>query len=217
MMPTSMQEVFELKLRKVLALSPHTDDVELGAGGTLVRYVDQGDAVRVVALSRGNGDTGATVAEFERSMDHIGVTNHDLLGFEARRFADQRQEILQWLWDAYGPEANWRPDVVFCPAPADRHQDHAVVAAEAVRAFPCATILGYEEPRNATHEAVQPTWFVKLLPRDLYAKIAALACYESQAGRPAMDEKVIKAAARVRGLQCCAEFAEAFQVLRHVE
>ena len=43
----------------ILALSPHTDDAELGAGGTLARFAEEGHTVTVVAFSTGNRQTGA--------------------------------------------------------------------------------------------------------------------------------------------------------------
>jgi N-acetylglucosamine malate deacetylase 1 len=36
---------------RILALSPHTDDVEFGCGGTIAKLVAQGDEVHIVAFS----------------------------------------------------------------------------------------------------------------------------------------------------------------------
>ena len=38
---------------KILVLAPHTDDGELGCGGTIAQYIDQGKEVYYVAFSQG--------------------------------------------------------------------------------------------------------------------------------------------------------------------
>ena len=38
-------------IRRVLAISTHTDDVELGAGGTVARWIEEGKEVFYVAFS----------------------------------------------------------------------------------------------------------------------------------------------------------------------
>jgi len=37
--------------KRVLALSPHTDDIELGCGGTMARWMDDGAAMFTAAFS----------------------------------------------------------------------------------------------------------------------------------------------------------------------
>ncbi len=38
-------------LQNVLILSPHTDDAELGAGGTIARFVEEGKKIHYIAFS----------------------------------------------------------------------------------------------------------------------------------------------------------------------
>ena len=139
--------------RRALVLAPHTDDGELGCGGTTARLVEAGCDVRYVAFSIATrslppGFEPDTLArEVREATAELGipdgnVTVHD---FDVRTFPERRQDLLELLvalWEA------WEPDVVFQPSLHDIHQDHQTVAAEGLRAFKRTTILGYEIPWN---------------------------------------------------------------------
>lgn len=201
--------------RRVLVLSPHTDDAEYGCGGTLARLIESGAHVFVLALSecRASVPKGfpprVLVAEFEASMNALGVSGRSVHVYPVRHFPEHRQQILETLVQI---RAHARPDLVFCPASCDYHQDHAVVADEAFRAFKETTILGYVLPWNARE--ARHDCYVHLDPRHLDTKVKALACYRSQQGRGYMDEGAVRSLARVHGLQCGAVYAEAFEAVR---
>lgn len=198
---------------RILVLSPHTDDAEIGAGASLVRLIKEGAKARILAFSTGNSETGATEDEFRAAMGVLGVTDFELLGFKARRFPSQRQEILQRLVD----ERNgWKPDIVLCPATFDVHQDHRVVCDEAVRAFRrSCTILGYDMPCSSMG-AIRLSKFVWVDAEHVITKTNAIGCYKSQVRRQATSRRFIEALAFVRGAQIGYRFAEAFEVIREI-
>ena len=119
----------KLQFEQVLALSPHTDDVELGAGGTLSRLTREGAEITVLALS---APDNVLRAEFEASIEILRPHSVEILDFETRKFPQNRQKILQRLYD-YGQQNN--QDLVLTPSTFDKHQDHQVVTQEAARAF----------------------------------------------------------------------------------
>ena len=196
---------------KILAISPHTDDAELGCGASLARWIDEGHTVMLYGLSTGNKETGAIRDEFIEAMEILNLGEDWRLGsFVARWFQKQRQEILQRLIDVYG---NW-PDLVIGPSLHDRHQDHQVVAAEMIRAFPYCSILAYEAKRSSDQVL---DYYVKIKHAHLNRKIAAIQCYQSQFHRSYMDADYLTSLARVRGNECGVEFAEAFEIVRWIE
>ena len=202
-------------MRRVLALSPHTDDVELAMGGTLALHLERGDEVHVIAFSTGNVRCGASIWEFSSAMEALKLPSEkwELIDYPAREFLKYRQEILDSLIDR---RREVSPDLVYIPSQPDCHQDHEVIAKEAIRAFRKVTILGYELPWNA----VIPfggNHFVRLEEHHMVRKLEALRCYESQARRAYAQEKLIWALAQMRGVMCGAEFAEAFEVIRQVQ
>ena len=137
--------------KRALVLAPHTDDGELGCGGTMARLVEGGCDVRYVAFSIAtrslpSGFEPDTLARevreatAELGIREDGLTVHD---FDVRTFPERRQDILEIL------VALWEesePDVVFQPSHHDVHQDHQTIAQEGLRAFKRTTILGYEVP-----------------------------------------------------------------------
>jgi len=195
-----------LRFERVLALSPHTDDVELGAGGTVARLVEEGAMVRIIAFSPGK----ATTAEALKAGGVLGA--RVLVGpYPTRKFAEHRQSILQYLID---DKLTFDPDLVLCPSSFDFHQDHEVVRAEALRAFRTCTILGYELPWSCRQFDAQ--CLVRLLDDEMNNKVEAVEADKSQLEKPYTDALFIESLARVRGVQGGYDLAEAFEVIRWV-
>ena len=196
--------------RRILALSPHTDDAEFGAGASIARWVREGHSVEIHAFS----DCGLKKlsAEFLRAQKAMGLPCDGRVGkLKVRHFPEVRQYILDWMISQRGAG---HFDLVLCPSRADTHQDHQVIAAEAVRAFKGTTTLGYVLPWNTPTVSVS-TW-VPVTRADVERKIAALKCYKSQAHRPYATEDAVWAHARLGGLQAGCEFAEPFETIRSV-
>ncbi len=201
--------------RRVLVLSPHPDDAELGAAGTIARLSLAGADVRIVRFSKcaaslGEADSKRLVDEGGESALVLGAS-WEMFDFPVRQFATCRQEILDQLIRERGEFA---PDLVMVHATGDIHQDHEVVRAECLRAFRGITVVGYELPWS--NQLFVPTLHVKLSEACVDRKCAAIACYATQKHRPYLNEDVTRGLLRVRGLQCGATYAEAFEVLRAV-
>lgn len=192
----------------VLVLSPHTDDGELGAGGTIARLAEEGAIVHYLAFSAPRPELRD---ECKSATDILGIARLTVLDFEHRAFPGHRQDILQAMIDLRQEGA---PNLVLCSALNDIHQDHQVVAAEAVRAFKHCSILGYEQPWNNLEFATR--LFVRLEQGHVDAKVAALACYESQRHRAYLSAGFLPGLARTRGAQIESTYAEAFDVLRWI-
>lgn len=193
----------------VLVVSPHTDDAELGCGGTIARFIEDGAHVHIVAFSAGH-EPELLGAEYHRAAA-LMRTPTELFDIPVRRFGEARQTILDQLVCLRDLLS---PGTVFVPSGADLHQDHRVVHDEALRAFKQVTMWGYELPWN--HIRFSAQGFVKLELRHIVRKQEALACYESQQDRAYFSPAFIESLARVRGIQIGEEFAEAFEVIRSV-
>jgi LmbE family N-acetylglucosaminyl deacetylase len=203
----------------ILFVSPHTDDAELGCGGTIARALEEGAEVHVVVFSTAEDSrppgTPPTILrdEFEAAMATLRVppSNLQIEGFPVRRFSDSRQDVLEELLRV---RARVKPAVVFAPASSDVHQDHQVVHAECLRAFKDLTVWGYELPWN--HVGFDANAFVRLERRHLDAKWSAMQRYQTQfdLGRSYFSWEFVEALARVRGTQIKVAYAEAFEVER---
>lgn len=205
--------------QRILVLAPHTDDGELGCGGSIVRFLDEGHEVHYAACSICEESVpegwprDILDVEVRRATAVLGIPPAQLRvqRFRVRRFPEQRQEILE---DLVRLNRELTPQVVFLPSLEDVHQDHQVLAREGLRAFRTSTLLCYEMPWNCMRFATQA--FVRLEARHVERKVAALAEYASQRHRPYASPDVVRSLARLRGLSSGAEWAEAFEVLRWV-
>lgn len=201
--------------QRILVLAPHTDDGELGCGATMAKYAAAGKEITYVAFSTcaqslPEGLPADTLTkECKAATRSLGVQNVHFFDFGVRHFPAFRQEILEELVRL---NQNIKPQTVYLPAQHDVHQDHHVIHTEGLRAFKHCNVFGYELPWNNVNFA--PAYFEKLAPAHVQAKQDALAHYRSQAQRRYMNPEFIAALASVRGVQCDATFAEAFEVYR---
>lgn len=206
-------------IKRALILAPHTDDGELGAGGTISRLIEQGCQVWYAAFSTAEDSLPAELPkdtlkiEVQRATNVLGIKSENLIikNYNVRRLNYHRQEILE---DLVKLKRAIEPDLVLMPSPRDLHQDHTTISTEGLRAFKTTTILGYELIWNNLD--FQSTCFIKLEPHHVSAKCLALKEYKSQSGRSYMGPEFITSLARVRGIQIGADFAECFEVIRWV-
>ena len=211
-------------LGTVLVLSPHTDDAELGGGGVISKLLEEGTELywAVFSIAEDSVPDGMPkdtlkkeFLEVAKSVE-IKETNLFVGNIRVRRFDEKRQDILEKLVE-YRNEI--QPDLVVAPSTLDQHQDHQVVARETVRAFKnYCSIIGYEMPWNML--SARLNLFVSLEERHIKMKWEMLKNYHSQIEgkkRGYFSENFIFGLARVRGVQCNSEYAEAFEVVRWIK
>jgi len=205
-----------LRQATVLVLAAHTDD-EFGCAGTIARLIESGAEVHYIALSRCEESVPpgfpADVLEGEcRACTRLLGIESDRVrveGFRVRHFPAYRQDILELLVRL---RREIEPALVLLPSSYDTHQDHATVCEEGFRAFKSSSILGYELPQNLI--SFHHSAFVSLEERHIERKIAALGAYASQAFRRYAAPEFVRSLGSVRGVQCDAPYAEAFEVVR---
>jgi N-acetylglucosamine malate deacetylase 1 len=205
--------------KKILVLAPHTDDGELGAGGTIAKLLQLGNEVYYAAFSTAEQSVkegfqkDILKTEVKNATKVLGIKEENLIVFnyEVRRLNYHRQEILE---DLIQLRSSIEPDVVLMPSANDIHQDHITIAQEGLRVFKNRTILGYELIWNNLSFNTQ--CFVKLKKEHIASKVEALQQYASQAYREYMSGEFIFALAKARGVQIGCEYAESFEVVRMI-
>ena len=203
----------------MLVLAPHTDDGELGCGGTIARMVRECTQVKYVAFSSANDSLpdghpkGTLKTELMEATKVLGLKEDAVnsLDFKVREFSEHRQKVLDVMHEL---RESFDPDIVLAPSLNDLHQDHKTVAEECRRMFKRVTVLGYEMPWNNISFDTQS--FIILTQEDIRKKTTALKCYRSQEYREYLNEKFIEGLALTRGVQANAPYAEAFEVVRLV-
>lgn len=204
---------------KILLLSPHTDDGELGCGGTVAKLIEQGKEVYYVALSACEQSVlpqfpkDILITEVKAATSTLGIPEDHLIlkRFDVRTFNYHRQEILDILIQL---REEIKPDTVLIPSLNDIHQDHKTIAEEALRAFKFINVLSYELPWNNLN--FNTCAFEVLDEKHVKTKVEALNKYQSQAHRPYANEEFLRSQVRMRGVQVSRKFAEVFEVIRTV-
>lgn len=205
--------------KRVLALSPHTDDIEFGCGATIAQMRGFNLQVKSIAFSAAEESVPPEFPsdilrkEFELSHEYLGIPSEDrqVLNFKVRYFPRDRQEILEMLIKL---NREYKPDLVLVPSMSDTHQDHKTLAEEAFRAFKRTTIWAYEAPWNQL--VCRVNCFVKISEGELARKISAIELYESQKHRSYSAQTFASSLAAIRGAQVGVPLAEGFEIVRQV-
>lgn len=204
---------------RILVLSPHTDDAELGCGGTLAKYAEAGHEIHHIAFSSLPRDKNENkearkiyVTECQGAGTILGIAEVTVLNLNMREFPQYRQFLLDRLIQE---RDNYVPTIVLIPSSHDLHQDHHAVYLESLRAFKHSTILGYELPWN--NLSFPTTCFSPLTNKQMEKKLKAVFMYQSQVSQyKYFSEEFITGLARTRGVQIGAKYAESFEVVRWV-
>ncbi len=205
----------------ILIISPHTDDAELGCGGTISKFIEMNREVNLLVLSTAKKSipegfsSDSTKNEMIQACKILGLDDDhiQILDFEVRVFPNQRQEILDSLIKI---RKELNPQTVMVPSLKDTHQDHQVVTNEALRAFKKSTvsIYGYEQPWNCF--TFDTNTFVELEEHHIEKKIEALKQYQTQSVKEYFDNEFIRGLARTRGVTIGTKYAESFEVIKQI-
>lgn len=197
---------------RVLALGAHPDDIEIGAGGTLLRLASQlGRRLELDALVLTS--TPERVKEAQQSFERLTVG----IGPGSLRVLELRDGYLPAQWqEAKEALANvadeGSPDVIIGPMRHDAHQDHRVLAELVTTVWRDHLVLQYEIPKF-DGDLGKPNAFVRLESEIVEAKWRLLnECFATQHCKDWFDRETIFGLSRLRGIECHAPYAEGFQV-----
>jgi len=198
---------------KILAISPHPDDLEIGCGGTLLKYARRGADITALVMSDGSlggpVDTrreeqyeAAKVVGIERVL-WTGFSDADLPG--DREVIDKIEAVMRDI----------QPTFLFVPWGQDTHQDHRKVSSAALSATRYTrNVLHYECPTSVNF---QPTIFVDI-GDEFGTKIKALEAHRSQVERTHIEglpvTEIARSMAHFRGTQSRVSHAEGFAAVR---
>ena len=217
---------------KILAISCHPDDVEIACAGTLAKCVMRGDEVTVCHVA--NGDLGHAViqppelremrAEEARragSLAGIKVITCDIgdvMVYEGSK--EQRDKVVEVIRAE-------DPDLIITHSPTDYMPDHVAVSRLVFDASFAASVPHYENG-DGRASRLTPLYYMDTLagmnftPTEyvnisdvIDLKLEMLECHVSQLKWMRDHDHIdfadfVKTCAKFRGLQCGADYAEAF-------
>lgn len=194
--------------RRILCLGAHADDIEIGCGGTLMKWLAVRPDLEVhwvvftAEASRATEARASAKALLQRTKSKIAVKQFrtSFLPFDGAKV----KEFFESL------KGSFQPDVIFTHYRDDRHQDHRVLSDLAWNTFRNHLLLEYEIPKY-DGDLGSPNFFVPL-EEDLAHKKAAHLCkyFQTQSNKHWFEEETFLALMRLRGMECSARYAEAF-------
>jgi LmbE family N-acetylglucosaminyl deacetylase len=196
---------------RILCLGAHSDDIEIGCGGTLLRMLGErpGSSVHWVVFSANalrDAEARASAADFLAQAAEGTVI---VKSFRESYFPAAWSDIKDGFEDL---RRGIEPDVVFCHRRSDEHQDHRTVAELTWNTFRNHLVLEYEIPKYEG-DLGTPNLFVPLTRAIADRKVDLLMRhFTSQAGRSWFRPDTFHGLMAIRGIECGAQEgrAEAF-------
>jgi LmbE family N-acetylglucosaminyl deacetylase len=202
---------------RLLCLGAHSDDIEIGIGGTVLDWIDQGvvGEVHWVVFSA----AGARRKEAQKSADgflaQVPRKQVSLFEFRDGYFPHQGEELKDCFEQL---KIGSNPDLVLTHRRDDAHQDHREVARLTWNSFRDHMILEYEIPKW-DGDLARPNFYHPLSESVLDRKINLLhEHFATQRTKDWFDPDTFRSLARLRGVECRApdRLAEAFVVSKAI-
>jgi len=195
----------------VLCLGAHSDDIEIGAGATLLSMLERGIRLDVhwCVLSGGGEREREARASATDFLSAAESTQIEVMSFQDGFFPEQGAEIKSWF-EALKGRAN--PDLILTHRRGDAHQDHRQVCRLTWNTFRDHCILEYEIPKW-DGDMGQPNLYVPVSAGALKRKVDLLIShFGTQRSKQWFDAETFLGLARLRGMECRApdRYAEAF-------
>jgi LmbE family N-acetylglucosaminyl deacetylase len=195
---------------KILCMGAHSDDIEIGCGGTILRLADQypGCEFHWVVFNA----IGIRETEAERGAKLFAGSR--LKGPQLKSFQDGFMPYVGGEVKAIFENdlKQLSPDLVFTHNGNDAHQDHRLISQLTWNTFRSHFILEYEIPKY-DGDLGQPNVFVPLEKGICEKKIGYLMeAFQSQHTKRWFQPDTFLSLMRLRGMECAASsgYAEAF-------
>lgn len=201
-------------MKKILAIWPHPDDIELGCFWTMCRYDQEGNEVHFLVLSKWEWwtDEWNRIEEAKKSSSLLGAKLH--IENLPDRYMDSWYETISVI-EKYVRDI--KPDIVFIPSINDTHQDHrAVYLASIVATRQTSEVYIYQAPSTTTD--FKPTVYFDITDF-MDKKIEAVRIHTSQSQKIYMADRAVKWLAEYRAFDILKNdsFVEAFEVHRIIK
>ena len=200
----------------ILCLGAHSDDIEIGCGGTLLRLLAErsGSTVNWVVFSADDERERETRSSAACFLEQAEVAEVVVNRFRESYFPGEWTAIKETFRALTTP----KPDVVFCHRRDDEHQDHRTIGELAWNTFRDHFIAEYEIPKYEG-DLGHPNFYVPLAAETAERKVEILLeHFPSQHSKPWFRPELFRGLMAVRGIECNAPhgWAEAFHVRKAV-
>lgn len=196
---------------RLLCIGAHSDDLEIGCGGTLLTWIDAEPAIEIrgVVLSAAS-QRAAEARRSAKSLFGKNVESEIILGGFQDGFMPSQYQDLKTFFETL--KLGFEPDIVLTHYLGDRHQDHRLAAELTWNTWRNHLILEYEIPKYEG-DLAQPNTYVPITKRIADRKVRILERhFSTQRSKDWFVPENFYAILRLRGIECRAPsgMAEAF-------
>jgi len=199
------------RLGTILCLGSHCDDIEIGAGATIMRLLathPETEVCWVICASTASRRVEAEASARAFCAD-AGALTTAIADLPENVLAQHVIEVRELLEARARP---FRPDIVFCPRRDDLHQDHRLLAEMALQFFRDHPILEYEIVKY-DGDLRTPNVYFEIDDELAARKVDQLfEHFPTQHSRTWFDREAFFGLMRLRGIECNARYAEGFSV-----
>jgi len=195
----------------ILCLGAHSDDIEIGCGGTILRLGrEYPEAIFHWVVFSATGVREAEAQTGARSF----VEPHGLTGPVLRAFPDGFMPFVGAEVKGFFEQLKQTvsPDLIFTHNGKDAHQDHRLLSELTWNTFRNHFILEYEIPKY-DGDIGQPNFFVPLPSEIVDSKVRmTIDTFQSQRSKQWFQDETFRSLMRLRGMECNSPsgYAEAF-------
>lgn len=198
-------------VKRILCIGAHSDDIEIGCGGTLLRLIEQSNDLEVYWLVFCSNPVRSKEAQksadwFLRNIKRktIVIKSHrdgflPYIGGEVKDFFEELKRTFT-------------PDVIFTHYRHDLHQDHRLLCDLTWNTYRSHLIFEYEIPKYDA-DLRSPNVFMPITRAQCQRKAKALMrFFGTQRNKHWFSEDLFIALARIRGIEANSptQFAEGF-------
>jgi LmbE family N-acetylglucosaminyl deacetylase len=222
-------------MKNVIVISAHPDDETLGAGGTILKHVANGDNIYWVIVTNVFENQGFTKERVESRQQEIrevekllGICKTFLLNYPTMTLSSS--SLIKMVPEISSVFSEVQPEIVYCLNRSDAHSDHRVIF-DAVMA--CTKSFRYPYIKQILmYECISETEFAPILAEKAFLpnyfvdithfvdkKLDIMKIFESELGEHPFPRSLdnIKALAHFRGASVGVKYAEAFQLLKYID
>lgn len=193
----------------ILCLGAHSDDIEIGCGGTLLKILEEYTIDQVEWVVFASNEQRKIEAE-NSAQAYLDKVNHSNISVLAYRDGFLPYHAIEVKEEFERIKKRIDPDIIFTHYREDRHQDHRLISDLTWNTYRDHLILEYEIPKW-DGDLGKPNFYVELPEKIISKKYQLLKdCFISQSTKHWFEEDTFRSLARIRGMESACKYAEAF-------
>jgi len=222
-------------MNNIVVFSAHPDDEVLGAGGTLLKHLNEGDNIYWIIITDISVKQGYSSTKVEQRKSEIfnvskkfGFKNIFFLKYPTMSLSGK--DLYTMIPKISKIFHEIKPETIYCVNRSDAHSDHRITF-DAVMA--CTKSFRHPYLKKVLlYECISETEFAPSLPEKVFipnyfvnisnfmnSKIEIMKIYASELDKHPFPRSIknIKALATFRGAMAGVNYAEAFQLIKYIE